>query len=327
MTTASPENTRTRAEILRVNVTRVDRVAEAIHRLTFTRVDGEPFPPWEPGSHVDVIMPEHLRQYSLCSTTDNLDELQVAVLRTDDSRGGSAWVHDEIMPGQQISISVPRNNFPFADSKKYMFIAGGIGITAIMPMLAAAEAAGREWMLYYGGRSRSSMAFADELKAKYGNRVQLAPSDEKGRLDLDSLLSMPRAKMLIYACGPERMLKAIEDWALGWPPGVLHTEHFVAANLDAGSSMEPFEVEMARTRTTVTVNPGTSVLEAIEAVGGRVVSSCRAGVCGTCETDVLAGEVEHRDVVLSPEDRESGRSMMVCVSRAAAGCPVLRLDV
>lgn len=314
-------------ELLAVEVDQVESVADGVRRLTLRRRDGQPFPTWDPGSHIDVHTPEHVRQYSLCSSPSDTDTIQVSVLHTFPSRGGSQWVHQGLREGQELTVSPPRNNFPFIDSRKYLFVAGGIGITPILPMIESAEAAGREWRLVYGGRSRSTMAFLDELEERWGDRVLAFPSAESGRIDLESIMSMPRAKMLIYACGPDSLLTALEDWARGWPPGVLHTERFVAAGLDSGASSEPFDVELARTGTSVTVDRETTVLEAIEQAGVRVLSSCRVGVCGTCETDVITGEVDHRDAILSPEAQAENQSMMVCVSRAAAGCPRLVLDL
>lgn len=310
-----------------VRVRHCEELATGVRRVTFERTDGSDFPAWEPGSHVDVIMPDHVRQYSICSSPSQRRQLQVSVLHVQDSRGGSAWVHQELREGQALTLSAPRNNFVFQDSRKYLFIAGGIGITPIIPMIERAEDLGREWSLVYCGRSRSTMAFLPELEHRYPGRVKAYPSDETGRVKLEDHLALPRAKMLIYACGPASLVEEIEDWARGWPPGVLHTERFSAAALDAGASMDPFEVELARSGRTVEVAPDQTVLEALEAVGTRILSSCRAGVCGTCETEVLAGEVDHRDVVLSPEEQQANQSMMVCVSRAANGCHRLRLNL
>lgn len=318
---------RFRHEVEEVVVEKLETVAEGVRRLTLRTVDGDEFPRWEPGSHIDLILPHHVRQYSLCSPLADRSRLQVAVLRTRDSRGGSAYVHEELAEGDVVRVNGPRNNFPFVDSRKYLFIAGGIGITPVLPMIEAAEAAGREWRLAYGGRSRASMAFVDELVERYGDRILLYPEDEVGRIDLEGLLALPRAKMLVYACGPDPLLRAIEDYCTGWPPGALHVERFVAASLDAGTSAEPFEVELTETGRTVTVPTDRTVLDVVEEHGVRVLSSCRAGVCGTCETRVLSGEVEHRDAILSEEEKHLGDSMMVCVSRAAAGCRKLVLDL
>ena len=316
-----------RHEVEEVLVDRLETVAEGVRRVTLRMPDGSDFPQWEPGSHIDLILPHHMRQYSLCSPLADRSRIQVSVLRTRDSRGGSAYVHESLAEGDTVHINGPRNNFPYVDSRKYLFVAGGIGITPILPMIEAAEAAGREWRLAYGGRSRASMAFADELVAAYGDRVLLYPEDAVGRIDLEGLLALPRAKMLVYACGPEPLLRVIEDYCMGWPPGALHLERFVAANLDAGASAEPFEVELTDTGTTVTVPPDRTILDVVEEHGVRVLSSCRAGVCGTCETRVVAGEVEHRDAILNEEEKHSGDAMMICVSRAAAGCRKLTLEL
>lgn len=306
-----------------------EKVADEVVSLVLRRVDGTAFPAWEPGAHIDVHLGEDLiRQYSVCSTPADLSVLKIAVLRTPDSRGGSKYVHEHLTAGTSLSISAPRNNFPLIKSRKYLFIAGGVGITPMIPMLEQAEAEGKEWVLHYGGRSRTTMAFADELLAKYGpEKILLYANDEDNALGLSEILSMPRAHMLVYACGPGGMLTAIEELCMGWPPGVLHTERFVAAELGAASNTEPFEVELAQTGGSVTVQPNQSIVDAVEEAGARVLSSCRAGLCGTCETRIIAGEPEHRDAVLTQEDKDAGEVMLVCVSRAAAGCSRLVLDL
>lgn len=304
-------------------------VADDVVSLVLRRANGENFPDWEPGAHIDVHLGEGLiRQYSLCSTPHDSSTIKISVLRTSDSRGGSEFVHDRLKAGTELTISSPRNNFPLVKSRKYMFIAGGIGITPIIPMIEAAENQGKEWVLHYGGRSLKTMAFAAELLATYGSeKVRLYANDEDNALDLQTVLAMPRAHMLVYACGPGGMLTAIEDLCMGWPPGALHTERFIAAELGAAANSEPFEVELAQTGGTVTVQPNESIVEAVETAGARVLSSCRAGLCGTCETRIIAGEPEHRDAVLTQEDKDAGEVMLVCVSRAAAGCSRLVLDL
>lgn len=307
----------------------VDDAALGVATLVLRREDGHDFPAWEPGSHIDVILDNGLtRQYSLCSDPADLSTLRIGVLHVDESRGGSEYVHEHLKAGTSVTISAPRNNFPLVDSRKYLFIAGGIGITPIIPMIRDAEAAGREWTLHYLGRSRSTMAFSQQLVEEFGaDRVHLHAADEGGRLKLQNILGLPRAHMLVYTCGPAGMLSEIEDLCMGWPPGVLHTERFSVGDLDAPTNPDPFDVELALTGTTVTVNPNETILDAIEANGGRALSSCRAGLCGTCETRVISGEPEHRDAILSEEDKDAGDVMMVCVSRAAAGCHRLVLEL
>lgn len=315
--------------IINTVIDAVEYPADGVASLVLRRADGQNFPSWAPGSHIDVHLTDDLtRQYSLCSDTEDLSTLRIGVLRTPDSRGGSAWVHDRLSAGSELRISAPRNNFPLIDSRKYLFLAGGIGITPIIPMMRAAEAAGREWVLYYGGRSRNTMAFAQALEAEFGNnKVRIVAEDESGRLDLSQILGLPRAHMLVYACGPGGMLGAVEDFCMGWPPGALHTERFAADSLGVGGSAEPFEVELSLTGTTLTVESDQTILEAVEQVGARVLSSCRAGLCGTCETRIISGEPEHRDAALSQADKDANEVMMVCVSRAAAGCSKLVLEL
>ncbi|MDQ0092919.1 MULTISPECIES: PDR/VanB family oxidoreductase [Micrococcaceae] len=317
------------AGLLDVVVDAAEHVADQVVSLVLRRIDGESFPEWAPGAHIDVHLGDGLtRQYSLCSDLNDREVLRIGVLRVPDSRGGSEAVHEKLVAGTPLTISAPRNNFPMIDSRKYLFIAGGIGITPIIPMIEAAEAAGREWRLVYGGRSRHSMAFAQSLEDAYGStKVNLYPEDEVGRLDLNAILGMPRAHMLVYACGPGGMLGAIEDLCMGWPPGALHLERFSADTLGAGSVSAPFEVELAKAGRIVTVQTNESILDAVEKVGVRILSSCRAGLCGTCETNILSGTPEHRDAVLTEADKDANEVMLVCVSRAAAGCDRLVLDL
>jgi len=327
MTETATVMTKPAAATIDVVIDQVETVADQVVSLVLRRLDGEPFQPWQPGAHIDVHLGEDLvRQYSICSSPQELDHLRIGVLRVPDSRGGSQAVHG-LEAGSPLTIPEPRNNFPLLDSRRYLFIAGGIGITPLIPMIEAAEQAGRDWRLVYGGRSRSTMAFVRQLEERYGDRVQVVAEDESGRMDLDAILGMPRAHMLVYTCGPAGLLAGIEERCMGWPPGALHTERFVATALGAGADSETFEVELDRTGTTVTVPTNKTILEAVEEVGVRVLSSCRGGLCGTCETQIISGEPEHRDAVLTEEDRESGEIMLVCVSRAAAGCPKLVLDL
>jgi ferredoxin-NADP reductase len=287
---------------------------------------GAELPAWTPGSHVDLLLTDDLvRQYSLCGDPHDRATWRIAVLREPDGRGGSAFVHDKLEPGASVQVRGPRNNFALEPAARYLFIAGGVGITPILPMVSAAQVAGASWRLVYGGRSRATMAFADELQAAHGDRVQLVPQDEHGVLDLDALLGEPADAALVYCCGPAPLLDAVEERCAQWPAGTLHVERFTPK--DAGEPVLPgsFEVELAATGTTLTVPPDRSVLEVVEEAGVTVLSSCREGTCGTCETGVLAGAVDHRDSLLTAEERAANDTMMLCVSRAA--CPRLVLDL
>jgi ferredoxin-NADP reductase len=311
---------------LEVLLARKEMLATGAVRLTLRHADGEPMPSWRPGAHVDLVLPIGMvRQYSLCGDPADRSVLQVAVSRNPRGRGGSRFVHDELRPGDMVGIRGPRNNFPLVAARRYLFVAGGIGITPIIPMIAEVDALGADWCLAYGGRSRSSMAFADSLVEWYGERVMLRPQDETGLLNLDRMLGRPRADTAVYCCGPEPLLAGVEQRCRAWPPGSLHVERF-AARPDAGAGVSTtVEVVLARSRQTLTVPAGKSILRAVEETGVPVLSSCREGTCGTCETSVLDGVPDHRDSLLSEEDRTAGDTMMICVSRARSRRLVLDL--
>jgi ferredoxin-NADP reductase len=309
-----------------VLLARKEMLAAGAVRLTLRHADGDPMPPWRPGAHVDLVLPTGLvRQYSLCGDPADRSVLQVAVLRDPRGRGGSRFVHDELRPGDMIGIRGPRNHFPLVAARRYLFIAGGIGITPIIPMIAEVDAQGTDWCLAYGGRSRSSMAFAGSLVEWYGERVMLRPQDETGPLNLDRLLGRPRAGTAVYCCGPEPLLAAVEQRCRAWPPGSLHVERFAARPGTVTGVSTPVEVVLARSRRTLAVPPGKSILSAVEEAGVPVLSSCREGTCGTCETPVLEGDPDHHDSLLSEEERAAGDTMMICVSRARSRRLVLDL--
>jgi ferredoxin len=193
-------------------------------------------------------------------------------------------------------------------------------------MVATADAAGAEWELDYAGRSRRTMAFVDELAGAHPDRVRVHAADEGARLDVTALLAGPPTGTAVYVCGPTRLIDAVEGAAVGWPAGAaLHVERFEAKEFGEPVWSEPFEVELALSAETVTVEPGVSVLDAVADAGVVVLSSCRVGTCGTCETPVLEGPVEHRDSVLTPGEQADDTVMMICVSRAAG--PRLVLDL
>ncbi|WP_060882669.1 PDR/VanB family oxidoreductase [Streptomyces caniscabiei] len=295
--------------------------ADGVLALTLRHPLGEELPAWEPGAHIDVLLgPELERQYSLCGDPADRHTWRIGVLREPDGRGGSAYVHTELGRGDKVRVRGPRNNFALEPMPRYRFVAGGIGITPLLPMLAAAEAAGAEWSLLYGGRSRESMAFQEELAA-YGDRVTVAPQDEAGLLDLGSVLDGLPEDTLVYCCGPGALLDAVEERC---PGRALRVERFRPKEQETGPDAE-FEVVLERTGKTVTVPVGVSVLDTVRAAGVEVLYSCAEGTCGTCETDVLEGTPDHRDSVLSEEERAAGETMLICVSRCQGSRLVLDL--
>ncbi|XVQ07338.1 PDR/VanB family oxidoreductase [Spirillospora sp. CA-255316] len=301
------------------------QLADGVVALDLRHPGAADLPVWSPGAHIDLVLTDELtRQYSLCSDPHDRTTWRIAVLREPEGRGGSAYVHDKLTNGQTVRVRGPRNHFPLEPARRYRFIAGGIGITPILPMVAAVSATGAEWTLTYGGRTRTSMAFADEL-ADYGDLVRIRPQDEYGLLDLDTVLSEPFPDALVYCCGPSPLIRAVEQRCAVWPDGVLHIERFAPEELGEPVPTGSFEVELAATGTTLTVPPDRSILSIVEAAGVQVLSSCREGICGTCETAVLAGQVDHRDSLLTDAERAANDTMLICVSRAA--CPKLVLDL
>jgi ferredoxin-NADP reductase len=307
--------------------------ADGVIVLDLREPAGAPLPGWQAGAHIDLLLgPGLVRQYSLCGDPADAWTWRIAVLRDTSGRGGSRYVHDSLPEGCAVRARGPRNHFALEPAGRYLFIAGGIGITPILPMIAAAEAAGTPWTLAYGGRTRASMAFRGELRSRYGDRVVLQPQDERGLLDLDELLGEPSAGTLVYCCGPEPLLAAVESRCARWPEGALHVERFARrpAELErepAGPAAvaEAFEVELARSGMLIRVSGDMSILRAVEAAGVQVLSSCTEGICGTCETAVLGGVPDHRDSLLTPAERAAGDTMMICVSRSATRRLVLDL--
>lgn len=301
-------------DTIELTVREVASVAEDCITLVLGKPDDGDLPDWSPGAHIDLVLGDDLvRQYSLCGDPADKSRWRIGVLREPESRGGSRFIHDSVREGSTLTVRGPRNHFPLIPNDRYLFVAGGIGITPILTMVRAAESAGAEWRLLYGGRRRASMAFIAELSA-YGDRVQICPQDECGLLDLTSFLDSASADTAIYCCGPEPLIAATEAiCATKVLP--LHVERFAARSDSDGAVNEEFEVVCAESEVTVTVPVDSTILAEVRKVGIEVLSSCSEGTCGTCEVDVLEGIPDHRDSILTPEERKSGESMMICVSR------------
>ena len=310
-------------ETRRVRVVERQSLADGVVGLVLEPLAGE-LPAWEPGSHVDVL-PDggEIRQYSLCGSPGDRVRYRVAVLRVDDGRGGSVRIHDKLAEGDELDLRGPRNHFRLESAESYLFIAGGIGITPILPMVATVSAAGSDWSLVYGGRSRGSMAFLGDLE-EHGDRIDLWPQDERGLLDLPAILGDPVPGRRVYCCGPEPLLAAVEQEMRTRPGESLHTERFAPRDpVETGG--DAFEVEVASTGARVAVAEDQSIIDALAGVGIEVDFSCREGTCGTCETGVLGGVPEHRDSVLSDDERAANDCMMICVGRCRTGPLILDL--
>ena len=315
--------------------------SEGVMTLVLEDAAGADLPQWTPGAHLDLHLPGAIvRQYSLCGDPLDRQRWRVAVLLEQVGRGGSRAVHRDLRPGMVLTARGPRNNFELRPAGAYRFVAGGIGITPILAMVNHARDHGTPWSLLYGGRSRGSMAFVEELPQGDGagaggggdgggdgdGEVTVVPQDEAGLLPLADLLADVEPNTLVYACGPGPLLDAIERATAHWPPGSLVLERFAPVSAPVPQGLESsFEVEAAASGVTVTVEPGTSIVRALESAGVYPETSCEEGICGTCETRVLAGTPQHRDSLLSEAERETGETMMICVSRCAGQRLVLDL--
>ncbi|MER7989845.1 PDR/VanB family oxidoreductase [Streptomyces noursei] len=306
---------------LHLIVRRMTWEADGVLSVELVRPDGAPLPAWTPGAHVDVEVGGRIRQYSLCGDPRAAATYRIGVLNEPASRGGSRHVHTRLRPGDTVPVSPPRNHFALEDAPGYLFVAGGIGITPLLAMAREVARRGADWRLVYGGRSRASMAFTDELAA-LGGAVSVVPQDERGHPDLDAALADLPAGTLVYCCGPEPLLAAL---ARKCPADRLRVERFAAPAVAPSDHDRAFEVECRASGRTLTVRTDTSILQAVEDAGILVTSSCRDGICGSCETRVLAGTPDHRDFLLSEAEHTANATMMICVSRCASDRLVLDL--
>lgn len=308
-------------------VTQVTWEADQVVSLQLVDPQRHDLPAWRPGAHIDVILPSGLvRQYSLCGSPDDRGVYRIAVLRERESRGGSHEIHDSALVGRRLTVRGPRNHFELVHAEQYLFLAGGIGVTPILPMVAEVHRLGRPWRLVYGGRSRTSMAFLDTLDSYGRLLVDVIAEDERGFPDFDAILADAGPGTAVYCCGPPAMIdvveKVCERTAGVAPPRV---ERFVSANADPTRSLGgEFEVELARTGVTLTVPADQPLLQVLLTADPSLLYSCEEGYCGTCEVQVLAGEPDHRDTVLTDQERREGK-MMICVGRSLTSRLVLDL--
>jgi len=308
----------TERETLAMRVVARRAVAQDIVALDLEAADGTPLPPSEPGAHVDLHLPGALlRQYSLCNPPGALGRWRLGVLLDPNSRGGSAAVHAGLAVGQIIEIGRPRNHFPLRlDAAHTVLFAGGIGITPILAMAHALQAAGRSFELHYCGRSAARLAFLDELQS-FGDRVQVHLDDgpEAQRLHIDQVLAAPAADRHLYVCGPNGFMDFVTHAAqrLGWADDTVHLERFGA---EVNTDGAPFTVVAARSNVTFEVQPGERIADQLIAHGIDVRMSCQSGVCGTCVTRVIDGMPDHRDHVQTATEKAANRTITVCCSRS-----------
>jgi ferredoxin-NADP reductase len=302
--------------------------AQDVLSISLTRPDGTELPSWELGAHIDVILSKELaRPYSLCGSLEDRTSWTIAVLREPQSSGGSQYIHEVLRPGMTVGVIGPRNNFALVDAPSYLFIAGGIGVTPLIPMVEALADRSANWTMLYGGRHRESMAFLDRLLA-HAPYLQVSPENEYGLLDLASAIGGASEDTAIYCCGPEALISAVEatcERAGREPP---HVERFKGRALEVDTSSDKsFEVVIENTGERLLIPEDRSILEILGEHGFWVPSSCTEGYCGMCITDVVAGTPDHRDDYLSEEVRASNTKMMICVGRSKSPELSLRLAI
>lgn len=295
--------------------------ANGVVSVELVSPQGGELPAFSAGAHIDLHLPNGVvRSYSLWNSPQERDRYVIGVLHDRNSRGGSRYVHEQLRVGSTIAIGAPRNNFPLDETAAHtVLIAGGIGITPIYGMLNELRRMGKSVELLYCARSRLEAAFVDRLA---GADVRTRFDDEAGSPpDLRAYLGSQSRDAHFYCCGPTPMLNAFESACaeLGLPN--VHVERFAPAEPVVAMQGSEYECQLARSQKLVMVPAGKSLLDALLEAGVDVDHSCREGVCGSCETAVLDGMPDHRDGVLSKAERESGKTMMVCVS----GCKGRRL--
>lgn len=292
--------------------------AEDVFSFELIGSSGGDLPEWQPGAHIDIELPNGIvRQYSLCGDPADLSRYRIGVLKVLDGRGGSRSMHD-LTVGTGVRILAVRNLFPLQPDDEYLFIAGGIGITPILPMVKQTVRAGCRTILVYAVRHSGRGAFVRELEEVLGTEggFQLHIEERDGRLDLAGLLGQhPNAA--VYACGPAGMLDAlVQLYSAHDKADVLHLERFTPIQpvIEGEDQTSDAVAVCSRSGVTVPLQPSLSVLESLRGAGIEIPSSCEQGICGTCELRVLDGEIDHQDLLLTEQERAEGR-MLVCVSR------------
>ena len=309
--------------MLALKVARIAAVTPRIKSVELVAADGGPLPAFTAGAHIDVALGNgETRSYSLLNDATETQRYAIAVLRETDSRGGSTFVHDRLREGDVLESSAPANNFPLNEAgERHILIAGGIGITPLMSMSRRLMARGADFTLHYCARSRAEAAFIDEIEATLG--ALLVPHFDGGDisrgLDVAALLKERPAAAHVYVCGPPGLIRAVREAARHWPKGTVHYELFRGSEADIAprSSDQAFDIVLKRAGKTLTVPADKSILQTLAEAGIKIKTLCKEGVCGTCRVGLVSGHADHRDEVLTDEERE--RNIQVCVSRAQPG--------
>lgn len=312
-------------DLLEVRLEAIRFGARDINFYEFRSSGGLHLPIVEPGAHIDLHLPNGvIRQYSLIEHSESRSTYTIGVKREPKSRGGSSYLHDIAQVGSTLKISAPRNNFPLDEAAEHsVLIAGGIGVTPIFAMWRRLKSLDRAVQMHYSARSREDAVFLDILLPDRGVALNFDDENAGRLLDLAEIVRQAPRHSHLYCCGPAPMIQAFQNAAADWPPAQVHVEYFTAQSEQAREG--GFVVELARSKQTVSVEPGQTILGALKAAGIDAPFSCEEGVCGACITDVIAGDPDHRDSVLTPHEREQNRKMMICCSGSKSSRLILDL--
>jgi vanillate O-demethylase ferredoxin subunit len=310
---------------MRARVRSIQWEVEGINAYSLEPLPREHFLEFDAGAHIDVLLPTGIsRSYSLINSPAERDRYEIAVQRAADGRGGSRYIHEHWRAGDIVDISEPRNKFPLHESADHtVLIAGGIGITPMLSMIARLSALGRPWILHYAVSARSRAAFLDRLAPYESVKLVCHDDPDVVRLDMQSIIAATPPHAHIYCCGPTRMLTAFEALSASLPPNYAHKEYFSADTQVATEG--GYALELRRSGQTVLVAAGETMLDALLTAGANVAFACTEGVCGTCEVKVLDGVPDHRDHFLTDQQKASNRSVMVCCSGSKSARLVLDL--
>jgi phthalate 4,5-dioxygenase reductase subunit len=300
----------------RLRVTRNERIADGIHLLELCDPAGGDLPAFTAGAHIPVRTPNGLlRKYSLCNHPGERQRYQIAIKREYDGVGESSVILDTVKPGHDMMAGQPVNDFKLPQrATDFLFIAGGIGITPIMSMIKQIVSEGKGFRLIYCSRSPETTPFRDELAAfKDAVTIHFDNGDPSQIIDLKPFLAERKNREHIYCCGPRPLMESVRVLTGHWSPTAVHFEAFSLAEMHKKTD-KAFKVKLARSGNVVTVSTDDTILEALRDHGLELPSSCETGTCGTCRTKLLAGEADHRDLVLA--EHEKADTIMICVSRA-----------
>ncbi|MET1411483.1 cytochrome P450/oxidoreductase [Roseibium sp. HPY-6] len=304
----------------KVRVVDIRSEADNIIGVSVEDAVGRDLPGWSAGAHIELCSDGYDRKYSLCGPAD-ANGYDIAILREENGRGGSRHFHEALAKGMELRLRGPSNLFRLDETASHVvLLAGGIGITPIVAMADRLKQLGKTYHVHYCGRSRGSMAFVDRLEEDHGSCLTLHAGDEGKRADIKAIVEGLPDGGQIYVCGPDRLISAVEKWTADMPDGTFHFEHFTsnATGLDPDKE-NAFEIELKDSGLTLTVEADQTLLDTLLSAGIDLACDCREGLCGSCEVEVLEGEIDHRDMVLTRTERAGNRRMMSCCSRSMRG--------